>query len=73
MKRFFARFPLPIVYRIFDHLFATGVEAIFGFSIALLQSNEEKLLELRFDSILDYLKSALFDAYLACVLTLSLI
>jgi len=58
------RFPLPIVYRIFDHLFATGVEAIFGFSIALLQSNEEKLLEFRFDSILDFIKSALFDAYL---------
>jgi ecotropic viral integration site 5 protein len=57
------RFPLPIVYRIFDHLFATGVEAIFGFSIVLLQSNEEKLLTLRFDSILEYLKTALFDAY----------
>lgn len=58
------RFPLPIVYRIFDHLLATGVEAIFGFAIVLLQSNEQQLLQLKFDGILDYLKSALFDAYL---------
>lgn len=50
--------------RIFDHLLATGVESIFGFSIVLLQSNEEQLLKLKFDGILDYLKSALFDAYL---------
>lgn len=57
-------FPLPIVYRIFDHLLATGVESIFGFSLVLLQSNEDQLLKLKFDSILDYLKSALFDAYL---------
>jgi ecotropic viral integration site 5 protein len=71
-RGFLTRFPLPIVYRIFDHLFATGVEAIFGFSIALLQSNEEKLLEFRFDSILDYIKSALFDAYLVRFLNLSL-
>lgn len=55
------------MYRIFDHLLATGVEAIFPFAIVLLQSNEEKLLELKFDSILDYLKSALFDAYLVRV------
>jgi len=64
LTMFSYRFPLPIVYRIFDHLLATGVEAIFGFSIVLLQSNEEQLLKLKFDSILDYLKSALFDAYL---------
>jgi hypothetical protein len=30
----------------------------------LLQANEDNLLRLKFDSILDYLKSALFDAYL---------
>ncbi|KAF8313102.1 RabGAP/TBC [Clavulina sp. PMI_390] len=64
LTMFSYRFPLPIVYRIFDHLFATGVESIFGFSLVLLQSNEESLLKLKFDSILDYLKSALFDAYL---------
>ncbi len=52
------------MFRIFDHLFATGIETIFGFSIVLLQSNEEKLLQLKFDSILDFLKTALFDAYL---------
>lgn len=55
---------MPIVTRIFDSLLATGVDAIFGFAIALLQSNEQQLLQLKFDGILDYLKSALFDAYL---------
>ncbi|KAF8332648.1 RabGAP/TBC [Cantharellus anzutake] len=64
LTMFSYRFPLQVVFRIFDHLFATGIEAIFGFSIVLLQSNEEKLLQLKFDSILDFLKNALFDAYL---------
>jgi ecotropic viral integration site 5 protein len=57
------RFPLDVVFRIFDNVLATGVEAIFGFSLALLQKNEESLLALKFDDILDFLRNKLFDAY----------
>lgn len=33
------RFPLDCVYRIFDAIFAEGIEAQFRFSIALLLKN----------------------------------
>ncbi|KAG1832474.1 hypothetical protein EV424DRAFT_1469609 [Suillus variegatus] len=41
------RFPLEIVVRIYDNCLASGIEAIFAFSIVLLQKNEDKLLNLR--------------------------
>ncbi|KAF9241597.1 rab-GTPase-TBC domain-containing protein [Melanogaster broomeanus] len=35
------RFPLDIVFRIYDNCIASGIEAIFAFSIVLLQKNED--------------------------------
>jgi len=58
------RFPLPVVFRIYDNVLATGIESIFCFSIALLQKSEEELLKLKFDDILAYLKAKLFDPYM---------
>lgn len=58
------RFPLPVVFRIYDNVLATGIESIFSFSIALLAKSEEQLLKLKFDDILAYLKSRLFDPYM---------
>ncbi|KDQ21745.1 hypothetical protein BOTBODRAFT_26172 [Botryobasidium botryosum FD-172 SS1] len=63
LTMFSYRFPLDIVFRIFDNVFASGVEAIFGFSIVLLQKNEDELLGRSFDQILEYLKNSVFDAY----------
>lgn len=60
------RFPLDLVFRIFDSVFGHGIEAIFGFSVVLLVKNEEKLLKLKFDQILDYMKGELFDIYKVC-------
>jgi len=57
------RFPLDVVFRIYDNVLATGIEAIFGFSVALLQKNEDALLALKFDDILGFLRNKLFDAY----------
>ena len=57
------RFPLDIVFRIYDNCLASGIEAIFGFSVMLLQKNEDLLLSLKFDEILAFLKSRLFDRY----------
>lgn len=56
------------MYRIWDNCLASGIEAIFGFSIALLQKNEEALLNLKFDQILDFLKSKILDCYTASLL-----
>ncbi|GJJ06083.1 hypothetical protein Clacol_000272 [Clathrus columnatus] len=56
-------FPLDVVFRIYDNVLATGIEAIFGFAVALLKRSEEQLLKLKFDDILDYLRNKLFEAY----------
>ncbi|CAA7261604.1 unnamed protein product [Cyclocybe aegerita] len=58
------RFPLEIVFRIYDNCLASGIEAIFGFSITLLKKNEDALLALKFDEILSFLNTKLFDHYL---------
>ncbi|TFK54244.1 RabGAP/TBC [Heliocybe sulcata] len=57
------RFPLDIVFRIFDNCLANGIEAIFSFSLCLLAKNEEKLLSLKFDEILAFLNTKVFDRY----------
>ena len=61
------RFPLEIVFRIYDGCLANGIEAIFGFSVALLKRNEEALLALKFDQILAFLSNRLLDIYKVCV------
>ncbi|KAG9103762.1 GTPase-activating protein [Ceratobasidium sp. 370] len=63
LTMFSYRLPLDLVFRIMDTVFANGIEAIFGFSLVLLYNNEEAILKLKFDQILEYLKSPLFDSY----------
>ena len=63
MTLFSYRFPLEIVYRILDSIFAEGIDAMFRFAIAFLEKNEEKLLSLDFERCLDFLKINLIDAY----------
>ncbi|CAE6444615.1 unnamed protein product [Rhizoctonia solani] len=63
LTMFSYRLPLDLVFRIMDTVFANGIEAIFGFSLVLLHNNEEKILKLKFDQILEYLKGPLFDSY----------
>ncbi|KAI0051237.1 RabGAP/TBC [Auriscalpium vulgare] len=59
------RFPLEVVFRIFDNCLASGIEAIFGFSLSLLHKNEEKLLSLKFDEIVAFLNANIVDTYKA--------
>ncbi|KAJ4483397.1 rab-GTPase-TBC domain-containing protein [Lentinula aciculospora] len=63
LTMFSYRFPLDIVFRIYDNCLASGIEAMFGFSIALLCKNEDLLLNLKFDEILAFLNTKLFDRY----------
>ncbi|CAG8460126.1 290_t:CDS:2 [Funneliformis mosseae] len=58
-------YPLPLVFRIYDVVFAEGApETIMRVAIALLKKNEEKLLELgEFEELLDFLTSRLYDTY----------
>jgi len=52
-----------MVFRIFDNILATGVEALLGFSLVMLQKNEEKLLAMKFDEMVAYLNNKIFDTY----------
>jgi len=63
LTMFSYRFPLDIVFRIYDNCLASGIEAIFGFSVILLMKNEDILLSLKFDQILAFLNNQLFDRY----------
>ncbi|KAK0461083.1 rab-GTPase-TBC domain-containing protein [Desarmillaria tabescens] len=63
LTMFSYRFPLDVVFRIYDNCLANGIEAMFGFSIALLRKNEDLLLGLKFDEILTFLNTKLFDRY----------
>lgn len=56
-------FPHDMVFRIFDNILATGVEALFGFSLVMLQRNEEKLLAMKFDEMVIYLNNKIFDTF----------
>jgi len=64
---------LEIVFRIFDHCLANGIEAIFGFSVGLLKKNEEKLLGLKFDEILDFLNNKVLDQYRVNIFSLTIV
>jgi hypothetical protein len=55
--------PLEIVFRIFDNCLASGIEAIFGFALALLQKNESKLLSMKFDDLVAFLNTGVIDIY----------
>jgi hypothetical protein len=65
------RFPLEIVYRIYDNILASGVEAIFAFSLVLLYKNEQTLLGLKFDEILVFINTRIFEVYEVCPLLLA--
>ncbi|KAJ3195794.1 hypothetical protein HK101_011049 [Irineochytrium annulatum] len=59
-------FPLPLVFRIFDIIFAEGaVETMLRFSIAVLKRNQENLLnEFELEGILEFLKGGkLYKVY----------
>lgn len=52
-----------MVFRIFDNILATGVEALFGFGLIMLQKNEEKLLTMKFEEVIVFLNNKIFDTY----------
>ncbi|TCD71202.1 GTPase-activating protein [Steccherinum ochraceum] len=63
LTMFSYRFPMDIVFRIFDNCLASGIEAMFAFSIILLYKNEEKLLAMKLDEMISFLNTKVFDIY----------
>ncbi|KAI9591274.1 rab-GTPase-TBC domain-containing protein [Syncephalis fuscata] len=61
---FFAyKFPLSMVYRIMDIIFAEGVESLHRFAVALMRANRARLLLMGFEDLLTFLKTDLFEVY----------
>ena len=56
-------FPMEIVFRIYDNCLASGIEAMFAFSMALLSKNEATLLSMKFDQLLAFLNQRVFEVY----------
>ncbi|KAI9189401.1 GTPase-activating protein [Blastocladiella emersonii ATCC 22665] len=63
MTLFAYRFPLDLVLRVFDMIFAEGSDILLKFALALIKRHEATLLTLEFETLLDYLKTGVFDHY----------
>ncbi|KIP08382.1 hypothetical protein PHLGIDRAFT_104314 [Phlebiopsis gigantea 11061_1 CR5-6] len=63
LTMFSYKFPLDIVFRIYDNVLASGIEALFSFSLCLLYKNEETLLNMKFDQLLVFLNTKMLDIY----------
>ena len=46
---------MDIVFRIYDNCLASGIEAMFAFSMALLSKNETTLLSMKFDQLIGFI------------------
>lgn len=57
------KFPLALVLRVFDVVISQGLESILQFSINLLEKNKAKLLSLKFEQLIDFLKEGIFQIY----------
>ncbi|KAG1051043.1 hypothetical protein G6F46_008507 [Rhizopus delemar] len=57
------KFPMDIVFRIYDMIFAEGIETLFRFSLALMEKNQSTLLSLEYDDLTLYLKNKLLFIY----------
>ncbi|KAI0930562.1 hypothetical protein AcW1_009218 [Taiwanofungus camphoratus] len=63
LTMFSYRFPMEVVFRIYDNCLASGIEAMFSFSLALLLKNETTLLSLKFDQLVSFLNTRVFEVY----------
>ncbi|KAI1785190.1 RabGAP/TBC [Ganoderma leucocontextum] len=63
LTMFSYRFPMDIVFRIYDNCLASGIEAMFAFSMTLLSKNETTLLSMKFDQLIQFLNQRVFDIY----------
>ncbi|XBW34672.1 hypothetical protein QEN19_000239 [Hanseniaspora menglaensis] len=57
------KFPYEFVIRIFDIVLLEGLEALLKFAVAVVLKNEEKILSMKFDELLKFLKDDLFNVY----------
>ncbi|KAF9287768.1 GTPase-activating protein [Mortierella alpina] len=64
MTLFAYKFPLDLVFRVYDILFVEGVESLLRFAIALLKANHDQILNHDFETLIEFLKNGLFEPYM---------
>ncbi|KAF9127800.1 GTPase-activating protein [Mortierella sp. 14UC] len=64
MTLFAYKFPLDLVFRIYDTLLVEGVESLLRFAIALLKANHDQILNHDFETLIEFLKNGLFEPYM---------
>ncbi|KAK3846144.1 MAG: rab-GTPase-TBC domain-containing protein [Linnemannia gamsii] len=64
MTLFAYKFPLDLVFRIYDTMLVEGVESLLRFSIALLKANHDRILNHDFETLIEFLKNGLFEPYM---------
>ncbi|KAI9270710.1 rab-GTPase-TBC domain-containing protein [Phascolomyces articulosus] len=57
------KFPLEVVFRIYDTFLSDGIEALFRVALALLEKNQSNILVLEYDKLLQFLKHDLLRVY----------
>ncbi|KAI9490639.1 rab-GTPase-TBC domain-containing protein [Zychaea mexicana] len=57
------KFPLDVVFRIYDNFLSDGVEVLFRVALALLEKNQSNILVLEYDKLLQFLKHDLLRIY----------
>ncbi|KAF9393088.1 GTPase-activating protein [Podila verticillata] len=64
MTLFAYKFPLELVFRVYDIIFVEGIDSLLRFAIALLKANHDKILNHDFETLIEYLKNGLFEYYM---------
>ncbi|KAG0174376.1 GTPase-activating protein [Apophysomyces sp. BC1034] len=57
------KFPLDMVFRIYDVVLADGIDILHRISLALMEKNQSTILSLDFDVLVHYLKNEMLEMY----------
>lgn len=63
LTMFTYKFPYEFVLRIYDIIMFEGIESLLKFAVNAMIKNEDRILELKFDKLLTFLKDELFEYY----------
>lgn len=63
MTLFAYKFPLDLVFRIYDILLVEGVDSLLRFAVALLKANHDRIIAHEFETLVEFLKNGLFEQY----------
>ncbi|KAF9362391.1 GTPase-activating protein [Mortierella sp. NVP85] len=63
MTLFAYKFPLDLVFRVYDILFVEGIDSLLRFAVALLKANHDRILGHEFETLVEFLKNGLFEHY----------